>query len=90
MEFKLSKEQRRLKKDIVCFAKEQLKDDTLAVREGNHEFSREFVGYDAASNAYPGTAHPRSLWRHGLYSAMDLALAHRIAWVMAVTMLDCW
>ena len=73
MEFKLSKEQKRLKKDIVCFAKEQLKDDTLAAREGNHEFSRDLWSR-CGEQHIQGLHIPEAYGGMG-YDAMQLALA---------------
>ncbi len=73
MEFKLSKEQKRLKKDIVCFAKEQLKDDTLAARERNHEFSRDLWAR-CGEQRIQGLHVPEAYGGMG-YDAMQMALA---------------
>lgn len=73
MEFKLSKEQKRLKKDIACFATEQLKDDTLAAREGNHEFSRGL--WDKCGEQRIQGLHVPEAYGGMGYDAVKLALA---------------
>lgn len=73
MEFKLSKEQKRLKKDIACFAKEQLKDDTLAVREGKNEFSRSL--WDTCGEQRIQGLHVPEEYGGKGYDAVQLALA---------------
>lgn len=73
MEFKLSKEQKRLKKDITCFAKEQLADETLAEREGKHEFSRT-LWQKCGEQRIQGLHVPEDLGGMG-YDTVQLALA---------------
>ena len=73
MEFTLSKEQKRVRKDIVCFAREQLKDETLAAREGNHEFSRS-LWEKCGEQRIQGLHVPEAYGGRG-YDTVQLALA---------------
>ena len=73
MEFKLSKEQKRLKKDVTRFATKQLKDESLPERESNYAFSRAL--WDACgTEGIQGLHVPEAFGGKGC-GAVDLALA---------------
>ena len=73
MEFKLTKEQRRLKKDVHCFAQEQLKDEALAQREKNHQFSQAL--WDKCGEQRIQGLHVPEAYGGMAYDGIQMALA---------------
>lgn len=73
MEFKLTKEQKRLKRDILKFAQKELADPTLADRESRHEFSRKL--WDACGEQKIQGLHVPEAFGGKGYGAVELALA---------------
>jgi alkylation response protein AidB-like acyl-CoA dehydrogenase len=73
MEFKLTKEQKRLKKDHVCFAQEQLRDETFAERDQAGRFSRALWA-KCGEAGLTGLHVPEAYGGRG-YDALNMALA---------------
>ena len=73
MEFKLSKEQKRLKREVTSFATKQLKDETLQERESSHAFSRDLWD-KCGAEGIQGLHVPEAYGGKG-YDTVELALA---------------
>lgn len=73
MEFKLTKEQKQLRKDIINFAQKQLHDESFAERDEKHQFSSA-LWTKAGERCLQGLNVPVAYGGKG-YDAIQLALA---------------
>ena len=73
MEFKLTKEQRKLRRELIGFAQKQLADETFAARDEKHQFSRALWA-KAGERCLQGLHVPVAYGGKG-YDAVQLAIS---------------